>query len=414
MPTTNLQFSHSRRIFTVSEVTKDIRHLLEDSFVDIWVSGEISNLRRAASGHLYFTLKDSEAQMGGVMFRGENWKLKFEPEDGLEVIAHGRISVYEPRGQYQIIVDHLEPQGIGALQLAFEQLKKRLEAEGLFDEAHKKPFPFLPKTIGIVTSPQGAVFHDMVNVLTRRYPNIEILLNPVLVQGEGAASQIAEAIYEFQETDHPELDPLGLSRRVDLLIVGRGGGSLEDLWAFNEEVVVRAIFNSKIPIISAVGHETDFTLADFVADLRAPTPSAAAELAVPEKESLELQVKDYASLLVSLVKQLISEKKETISFLKKQLKDPRRVVEDWQLKLDDKEEKLILAGKNIFKQKLFYFKSLSEKLLVLSPMAPLKRGYAIVTHHGKSLTSSGQVNIGDTLDVRLHRGLLKTNVVEKH
>lgn len=397
-----LPYFDSRRIFTVSEVTKDIRHLLEDSFINIWISGEISNLRRATSGHLYFTLKDAEAQMAGVMFRGESWKLKFEPEDGLEVIAHGRISVYEPRGQYQIIIDHLEPQGIGALQLAFEQLKKKLEGEGLFDEAHKKPLPFLPQRIGIVTSSQGAVFHDMVNVLTRRYPNIEIILNPVLVQGEGAAEQIAEAINEFQ------------SEEIDLLIVGRGGGSLEDLWAFNEEVVVRAIFSSKIPIISAVGHETDFTLADFVADLRAPTPSAAAELAVPEKESLELQIKDYASLLGSLIKQLISEKKETISFLKKQLKDPRRVLEDWQLKLDDKEEKLILAGKNIFKQKRFYFKSLSEKLLVLSPMAPLRRGYAIVTHQGKSLTSSGQVNIGDAVDIRLHEGSLKTNVVEKH
>ena len=231
------------KIYAVSEITQEIRFLLEERFSEVWIEGEISNFRPAGSGHFYFSLKDPNAQIRAVMFRGSNSQLRFKPENGLTVLCYGRITVYEPRGEYQIIVEHMEPKGIGALQLAFEQLKKQLEAEGLFDPERKKKIPFLPEKIGIVTSPTGSVIRDMIHVLTRRFPSIQILLNPVTVQGEGAAGEIARAIAEMNERGD-----------IDLLIVGRGGGSIEDLWAFNEETVARAIGASHIPVISSVGH----------------------------------------------------------------------------------------------------------------------------------------------------------------
>ncbi len=291
-----LDFKPQRKIFTVSEISEEIRALFEEQFPDVWVTGEISNFRPASSGHLYFTLKDSKAQLRAVCFRSQARYLKFKPADGLSVIARGQLSVYEARGEYQLIVELLEPAGLGALQLAFDQLKARLAAEGLFDSARKKPLPVLPRTIGIVTSPTGAVIRDILRVLRRRFRNINALLYPVRVQGEGAAAEIAEGIRCINRWPG-----------VDVLIVARGGGSLEDLWAFNEESVARAISASRVPVVSAVGHETDFTIADFVADLRAPTPSAAAELVVRRRSDFESEVESRARHLGQCVRLRLAE-----------------------------------------------------------------------------------------------------------
>ncbi|MGE0865987.1 MAG: exodeoxyribonuclease VII large subunit, partial [Vicinamibacterales bacterium] len=263
----------ARRVLTVSELSATIRDTLENKFQNVWVEGEISNARLWNTGHLYFTLKDSTSQIKAVIFRGSLRYLKFKPEDGLRVVARGKISVYDVKGEYQLICEHMEPQGFGPLQVAFEQLKKKLAAEGLFEPARKRPLPALPRRIGLVTSIDGAALRDMVRVLRRRYPNAHLVISPTRVQGEGAAGEVARAIKLVARVSH-----------VDVIIVGRGGGSLEDLWAFNEEVVARAIVASPVPVIAGVGHETDVTIADFVADLRAATPSAAAELVVRRKD----------------------------------------------------------------------------------------------------------------------------------
>jgi len=291
-----LDFKPQRKIYTVSEISEEIRALFEDQFPDVWVTGEISNYRPAGSGHLYFTLKDPQAQLRAVCFRSQARYLKFKPADGLSVIARGQLSVYEARGEYQLIVELLEPAGLGSLQLAFEQLKTKLAAEGLFDAGRKKALPVLPQTVGIVTSPSGAVVRDMLRVMRRRFRNLNVLLYPVRVQGEGAAAEIVRGIQR-------------LNRRpgVDVIIVARGGGSLEDLWAFNEEAVARAIAASILPVISAVGHETDFTIADFVADLRAPTPSAAAELVVRRKQDFEAEVDNRIRYLSQAVRLRLAE-----------------------------------------------------------------------------------------------------------
>ncbi len=263
----------ARRVVSVSELTAALRDLVESRFAEIWVEGELSGARVWNTGHLYFTLKDAHAQVKGVMFRSALRLLRFKPEDGVHVVARGRLSVYDPRGEYQLVCEHMEPRGLGALQLAYEQLRTRLAAEGLFDEARKRPLPALPRRIGIVTSLDGAALRDIVRVLRRRYPNAHLVIAPARVQGDGAAREIARALRQVTRVDG-----------VDVVIAGRGGGSIEDLWAFNEEVVARAIAASPVPVISAVGHETDVTIADFVADLRAPTPSAAAELVVRRKD----------------------------------------------------------------------------------------------------------------------------------
>jgi len=268
-----LNLMPERKLYTVAELSFAVKDLLETSFPDVWVTGEVSNFRAAASGHYYFTLKDSSAQLRAVCFRNQARYLKFKPQDGLAVIARGRLSVYESRGEYQLYVEYIEPAGVGALQFAFEQLKKKLASEGLFDQVRKKPLPVLPRAIGVVTSPSGAAIRDILRVIKRRFPNMNVFLYPATVQGSSAAAEIVQGIEYFNR--HPI---------VDVMIVGRGGGSLEDLWPFNEEIVARAIAASIVPIISAVGHETDFTISDFVADLRAPTPSAAAEMAVHRRE----------------------------------------------------------------------------------------------------------------------------------
>jgi exodeoxyribonuclease VII large subunit len=284
-------FKPQRKIYSVSELSQEIRAVFEDQFPDVWVTGEISNYRPANSGHLYFTLKDSNAQLRAVCFRNQARYLKFKPEDGRAVIARGQLTIYEARGEYQLIVELLEPAGLGALQLAFEQLKTKLAAEGVFDAARKRPLPVLPRTIGVVTSPTGAVIQDIRRVLHRRFSNINMLLYPVRVQGEGAAAEIVSGIQQLNR--YPG---------VDVVIVARGGGSLEDLWAFNEETVARAIAASKLPVVSGVGHETDFSIADFVADLRAPTPSAAAELVVHRKEDFEAEIETRARHLTQCIR----------------------------------------------------------------------------------------------------------------
>ncbi len=300
-----LDFQPQRKIYGVSELSQQIKSLLEKEFPDVWVMGEVSNFRTASSGHLYFTLKDATAQIKAVCFRNQARYLKFKPQDGISVIVRGHLSVYEARGEYQLYVEYLEPAGLGALQLAFEQLKQKLAAEGLFDRSRKKPLPLLPRAVGIVTSPTGAVIRDMLRVLRRRFRKMNVVIYPVKVQGEGAAEEIVEGIQYFNR--HPI---------ADVVIVARGGGSLEDLWAFNEEVVARAIAGSRIPVISAVGHETDFTIADFVADLRAPTPSAAAELVVRCKEDFVTDLQNRAHRMVQVLRLKLSEARERLTELR--------------------------------------------------------------------------------------------------
>jgi exodeoxyribonuclease VII large subunit len=294
-----------RKLYTVAELSFAVKDLLEASFPDVWVTGEVSNFRAAASGHYYFTLKDATAQLRAVCFRNQARYLRFKPQDGLSVIARGRLSVYETRGEYQLYVEYLEPAGVGALQVAFEQLKKKLAAEGLFDETRKKPLPVLPRAIGVVTSPSGAAVRDILRVIRRRFPNMDVFLYPATVQGGSAAAEIVEGIEYFNQ--HPI---------ADVMIVGRGGGSLEDLWPFNEENVARAIAASKIPVISAVGHETDFTISDFVADLRAPTPSAAAELAVHRKADFHAEVENRVRHISQNIRLKISEARAELTELR--------------------------------------------------------------------------------------------------
>jgi len=294
-----------RHIWKVSEHTEQIGALLEGAFRDVWIEGEVSNYHAAQSGHLYFTLKDAHAQIRCVCFRDQVRGLKFRPEDGLHITVRGSIGVYEPRGEYQVYVSYIEPVGLGALQLAFEQLKKKLEAEGLFDEERKKPLPILPRCIGVVTSPTGAAIRDILRVLKRRFANLRVQLYPVKVQGEGAANEIVTALNHFNR-----------AKVADVLIVARGGGSLEDLWAFNEEIVARAIAASDIPVIAGIGHETDFTIADFVADLRAPTPSAAAEIVVRSRQEFESHIQAAFRDLVKEMRYLLSERRHRMRDLR--------------------------------------------------------------------------------------------------
>jgi exodeoxyribonuclease VII large subunit len=320
-------------IYTVSELTKAIKFFLQDQFPEVWIQGEISNFTKAKSGHIYFSLKDESSQIQCVMFHPETKTLRFSPEDGIQVKGFGRIDVYEKRGSYQFYVETLTPLGIGELAIRFEELKKRLSSEGLFDPDRKKPLPFFPERIGIVTSPTGAAIQDILNILRRRQRSVEIVVKPVRVQGDGAANEIAQAIDEFNQYG-----------RVDLLIVGRGGGSIEDLWAFNEEVVARAISRSDIPVISAVGHEIDYTIADFVSDLRAPTPSGAAELAVRDKEELFSEIEH---LLIragnSLEKMVVSSRERVRSLLKSYgFRRPLDLVVQYHQTLDDCERRLNL------------------------------------------------------------------------
>ncbi len=377
-----------RYILTVSELTQDIKEILELKFPDIWVEGEISNLKIPPSGHIYFTLKDDLSQIRAVLFKMQTRTLRFVLEDGLHVICRGRVSLYEKRGEYQLILEEVEPKGIGALQLAFLQLKDRLEKEGLFELARKKKIPMVPQAIGIITSPTGAVIRDMLHIIHRRFENVHILLHPVRVQGEGAPLEIAKAIEDFNQR-----------MNVDVIIVGRGGGSLEDLWSFNEEIVARAIYHSKIPIISAVGHETDYTISDFVADLRAPTPSAAAELVVKDKREMKRTLHYLEERLDNQMLQIVKENRTDVSHLGKMLIDPRKKVEDHFLRVDDLVNRFRILTSWILKRKREKSLHLSERFYLQNPIQRVKNLTLIISETRKRL---GQT-MSHSIEVERHK-----------
>lgn len=364
----------SSHILTVSQLTQQIKLHLESNFYSVWVEGEISNLRSPSSGHRYFTLKDENSQMRTVIFRSHMRFIRFELDDGLFVICRGRVSVYEPRGDYQLIIDSIEPKGVGALQLAYEQLREKLKREGLFDDSRKRPLPLLPKKIGLVTSPSGAAVRDMIHIILRRFPNMEILVFPVRVQGEGASLEISHAIMEFNA-----------SSAVDVIITGRGGGTLEDLWAFNEEIVARAIYDSEIPVISAVGHEIDFTIADFVADLRAPTPSAAAEWVVPNKRELTHSMEQWGGRLYNFIYQYMESLGMKLDFLEKRLIDPRRKVDDLQMRLDDIMGRLSMHIATLFREKADQFKRNEEAVFFRNPKSKVDGYRNVVSQLDKEM-----------------------------
>jgi exodeoxyribonuclease VII large subunit len=416
----------TRKIYSVAELNRAARFTLENDIGEVWVEGEISRLTRQASGHWYFTLKDEAAAVSCAMFKQNNAAATFDPKDGLKVRVLAQASLYEPRGSYQLIIRKMEEAGKGSLQEQFEKLKSKLAAEGLFDASRKKPLPLLPQKIGVVTSPTGAAIRDIINVLTRRFPNIGILLAPVTVQGDGSAASIARAVDYFNTRDD-----------IDLLIVGRGGGSIEDLWAFNEEVVARAIAASRIPVISAVGHEIDFTISDFVADVRAPTPSAAAELAVPVKAELEEQIARLAARLGGSLQNQVHILRERIPGFRQMmihaLMDGLRLR---QQKVDETSRTLAECLKNAVafqKQRLpglqqtmahrmesavaerkQNLRRLESQLRVLSPLAVLDRGYSLTqTEDGAVVRDTAQLKKGDALRTRFAKGIVISEVKKK-
>ena len=433
-------------LLSVSDVTRLIRNSLEDQFQDVWIEGEISNLRAPSSGHFYFTLKDPQSQLRGVLFRSGALRLRFALQEGLAVIARGRISVYEPRGEYQLIVDSLEPKGVGAFQLAFEQLKERLSQEGLFDEARKRRLPSFPRTVGVVTSLTGAAIRDIVAVLRRRCPIVNILIAPVPVQGDGAGASIAEAICAL--SDMPQ---------VEVLIVGRGGGASEDLWAFNEEAVVRAIARSRVPVVSAVGHEIDVTLSDFAADHRAPTPSAAAEAVVPVLADIIDRLDELAQRLRRIVETMLQMQRHRFERSVSVLGETRYRIQAQAQRLDELQDGLTRAlteqltvlqrelverrhlllaqgPRNRIQQSLVVIPQLCKRLEqearrglisrrqavvmqmaaldALSPLAILQRGFSIVqtVSNGRVLRRASDVAVGESVQVRLAEGQLVCQV----
>lgn len=439
-PPTSDASAPQKHILSVSEVTSRIKQLLENEFSLVWLEGEISNYRRAASGHSYFTLKDSNAQISAVIFKGQARYLRFELEDGLSIVGLGRISVYEPRGTYQIILELIEPKGLGSLQIAFEQLKSKLADEGLFDDAAKKPLPFLPRTVCLITSPKGAVVHDMLRIVHQRFPNLPVEVIPVRVQGSEAESEIVAAIAL-----------LNRRRTADVAILGRGGGSLEDFQAFNTEAVARAIFASEIPIVSAVGHETDFTIADFVADLRAPTPTAAASIVVPDQIELKRRITDANHDLQALLGNQLRRVRDILTGFHHRLTDPRRQIDDFRIRTDELTARMEKATtrrlsveaehlKNLkhridrnpltprlllLKQKLEQLsrninksiditissyrskhRELLSKLRSYSPMAVLERGYSITRTHPEKMIirEADSVAPQQAVEVLLARG----------
>jgi exodeoxyribonuclease VII large subunit len=435
-------------IFTVTELTANIKALLETSFGLLWVTGEVSNLRRPASGHVYFTLKDETSQIRAVIFRPAFAKIGFALEDGMEIVCRGRLNVYHLRGEYQIVIDAAEPRGLGALQMAFEQLKRRLDEEGLFDPSRKKAIPFLPQRIGVVTSSTGAAIRDILNITGRRFPSVNILIAPVRVQGVEAPPEICDAIARLNEI--PD---------IDVIILTRGGGSLEDLFPFNDERVARAIVSSEIPVISAVGHEIDFTISDFVADLRAPTPSAAAELVVPERRELVGMVGSFDTRLTNGWKKKNERSRETVCALRERLRDPGKKIADLRIRIDDqtfriaedmkkslarRRERFLYTGrllmranpagevrdyrlvvenlkKSVIAGTTFYLKNTKNRfqrelvmLESLSPLSVLKRGYGIVKRlpEGNIVRDATTLAVGSRIDVRLFSGSLSAEVTK--
>lgn len=399
------ELEKEKHIYTVSEITKYIRVILGDSFPGIWVEGEISNFIQHSSGHIYFSIRDATASLKCAFFRRANEKLKFRLKDGMKVICFGSISVYEARGDYQLIVEEIEPKGIGALQLQFQALKEKLQKEGLFDETHKVPIPFLPTRIGVVTSPTGAAIRDILNIARRRFSNVEIIINPVRVQGEGANREIASAIRQFNKLNN-----------IDVMIVTRGGGSMEDLWPFNEEVVARAIYDSEIPVISAVGHEIDYTISDFVADFRAPTPSAAAELVIPKKEDLTNLINTAVTRLKNALNTKLDTLTERLTTLRESyiLKRPLNLIIQYEQEIDDLRKDMAIRIDHIIKMRGENFNLLISKLEALSPLAILNRGYSITAKLPEHviIKDSKILKQGDEVETKLGKGKFRSRVEE--
>jgi exodeoxyribonuclease VII large subunit len=385
--------SGSPTILTVSRLTELLKDVVEENFFEVVVEGEISNFAAPASGHFYFVLKDEKSQVRGVMFCTCNRLMNFTPENGMQVICRGRLSLYSQRGELQLIVETMEVCGVGNLQEAFFQLKERLAGEGLFAEEHKKPLPTLPKTIGVVTSPTGAAIRDIIQVLSRRAAGVRILLRPVKVQGEGAALEISEAIADFNR--HAE---------ADVLIVGRGGGSLEDLWAFNEEVVARAIFASSIPIISAVGHEVDFTIADFVADLRTPTPSAGAEIVMKSRLEYESHMDHLAIRLAGRMASSLSFFRERLESLRGRLRSPQERLTWQRQRCEDLFRRLNLGANRFLQRDQTRLAVSSGRLDSLSPLRTLARGYSIVGKDEVIIHRAEDLEVGDLLKIKFSEG----------
>lgn len=389
------------KIATVSQINSYIKKIIDNNLIlnNIWIKGEISNFKLHYSGHMYITLKDDNSVLKAVMFKSSARTLSFTPNDGMKVMARGRISVYEAGGAYQLYIEEMIPDGVGDLYAAYEKLKKTLLEEGLFDQKYKKTIPKFPKNIGVVTATTGAAVRDIINVISRRYPYAHIIIYPSLVQGVGAASNIVKAIEYFNDKN-----------MADTLIVGRGGGSIEDLWAFNEEIVARAIFKSKIPIISAVGHETDFTIADFVADLRAPTPSAAAEIAVPSQTELISSISVTKSRLISSITKVIQHNNLYLKNLK--IKNPKDRIQEKSLKLDNmiKEMEKYLNIKMLQNKKNLC--ELCGKIDALSPLSVMARGYAIaLKDDGTVIKTVKDLNCGDEFDLKMTDGQKKCKVI---
>ncbi|MGO9263739.1 MAG: exodeoxyribonuclease VII large subunit [Candidatus Binataceae bacterium] len=437
-----------RRVaLTVSQLLRVVRETLDVQLAEYWVAGEVSNARMAPSNHLYFTLKDARGAINAVMFSSASRRLRFRVVDGMQIVVRGRVNIYEVRGTLQLYAEEIEPRGLGALQLAFEQLKQRLSREGLFDAAVKRPLPRLPRTLGIVTALGGAALRDLLRILLDRYPNLHIIIRPSVVQGAGAAAELARAI-----------DDLSFDGRAEVVIVGRGGGSLEDLWPFNEEVVARAIRRSTIPIVSAVGHEIDYTIADFVADLRAPTPSAAAQLVVPIKAEVRQRLDAISASITGATRQTISGHRRHLAHLMARLRDPETLIRQARQRLDDATAELakalqtqVEAGRSQVREltarlmnpvawratvaarrarvahlrerldagmrmasegRRAQLGAAAQRLDAVSPLRVLERGYAVVTQRssGRVVSDADQVAVGDELRIRLARGGIRANV----
>jgi exodeoxyribonuclease VII large subunit len=393
--------ANEKTVLTVTDITRQIKQSLETSFQRVWILGEISNFKQHTSGHLYFTLKDEGAQLSAVMWRSRAASLTILPEDGMKVIARGSITVYPPRGNYQIDCDQIQPVGVGELQLAFERLKKKLATEGLFDSEHKKPIPEYPERVGIVTSETGAALQDIRSVLQRRFPSVEVILAPVRVQGVGAADEIAAAIKDLNRYGD-----------VDVIIVGRGGGSLEDLWAFNEEIVARAIYDSRIPVISAVGHEVDFSIADFVADLRAPTPSAAAEMVVKDRSELIEVLRNMWYTMHRSIEEKVSSLRDSVNgfVASYAFNKPKDLLRESSQRVDELERSLLLASSHVLKLAERSQRALSQRLEALSPKAVLLRGYTIVRKEGEVVMSADDLDKGEVATIQFHDGNVTTRV----
>lgn len=393
-------------VLSVSQLNRYVKSIIEQDYnlQTVFVQGEISNFtNHYRTGHYYMTIKDEYSSIRAVMFKSENSRLRFMPENSMNVIIKGRVSVFERDGQYQLYIDDMQPDGAGALSLAFEQLKNKLAAEGLFDESRKRPIPRFPERVGVVTSPTGAAIRDIINVISRRFPAAELILCPVQVQGASAAGQIKAAIELFNA-----------KKAADVLIVGRGGGSAEELWAFNEEPVARAVAASEIPVISAVGHETDFTICDFAADLRAPTPSAAAEIAVPDITALGELLGSFSRRMNSAVGGTLTHEKARLEARAQLLKrlSPRNYIDDLAARCGGAGVRIDSAVRHSMEVRRGEISALCARLDALSPLRVIARGYAVASSGGKVLTSPSQVKVGDTIDLRLAGGELKCEVID--